>query len=90
MTQIDGRDHARCVATENACGVDVYTVSTEVGGTYMKSRHYNGCFNSDELISNLQQQFSANGDDLKFRQVILDYFWTIFIFECHAQCQSAL
>mmetsp|Transcript_3633 Transcript_3633/g.8766 ORF Transcript_3633/g.8766 Transcript_3633/m.8766 type:complete len:1555 (-) Transcript_3633:156-4820(-) len=76
LTEMDARDHARCVETELAYDdkdVQVYTVSREVGGVYRKDRHIYANFNNSRTLCNqLQKSFGWN---TKFQQVILDYYW---------------
>ena len=72
MTEMDGRDLARCVATEIASGVDAYTVSKEIGAVYRDDRHLHANFNARNFVLSLKRAF---GDDIQFSQVILDYYW---------------
>jgi hypothetical protein len=71
ITAMDGRDLARCRATEHHCDAEVYTVSQESGGRYRPGRHMNGNFNRRNFIRRLQEHFLF----MEFDQVILDYFW---------------
>jgi hypothetical protein len=73
LTQMDGRDLARCVATEEHCHVDVYTVSQEKGAIYRDDRHFDGNFNRQTFCRTLKKHFDLI--DEGFDQVILDYFW---------------
>lgn len=76
LTAIDGRDLARCRATEVHCCVDVYTVSQEKAAVYEPSRHLEANFNRPAFVSALQKKFGgANPAKFQFDQVILDYFW---------------
>ena len=72
MTEMDARDYARCVATEQATGSDVYTVSMEMGGRYRDDRHMHGNFNSRNFVKSLRKKF---GNDIAFSQIVLDYYW---------------
>jgi hypothetical protein len=72
MTEMDGRDLARCVATEEAGNVDVYAVSKEIGCVYKDDRHIHANFNSRNFVASLRKSF---GEDVQFTQVILDYYW---------------
>lgn len=72
MTEMDGRDLARIVATEQACGIDAYTVSKEIGCVYRSDRHLHANFNARNFVQKLKESF---GDDVQFSQVILDYYW---------------
>ena len=72
FTEMDARDLARCVATEQAGEMDVYTVSKEIGAQYRSDRHLNANFNARKFCKILQQSF---GDNIQFSQVILDYYW---------------
>ena len=105
LTEMDGRDLARVVATEIAAKVDVYTVSQETAAIYEDRRHLYANFNRHTLIRNLHASFARDesgnyksvsdeadkkGKDynkyqnhqfddsqysVRFKQVILDYFW---------------
>ena len=83
---MDGRDLARCVATEQA-GVEkdsngnipdghfshnVYTVSKEVGGVYRQERHVYANFNNSRGV---RKAMSKAFGEVQFQQVILDYYW---------------
>jgi hypothetical protein len=72
LTEMDGRDLARIVATEKANGVDAYTVSKEIGAVYRDDRHLHANFNARNFVSKLKDAF---GDDIQFSQIILDYYW---------------
>lgn len=71
LSEMDGRDLARVVATEYAANADLYTVSQEEGASYRTDRHMNGNFNRTNFVRRLQEHFLC----LEFDQVILDYFW---------------
>jgi hypothetical protein len=76
LTEMDARDHARCVETERAYDgedLNVYTVSREVGGIYRKDRHIYANFNNSRTLC--QQLGRSFGWNTKFQQVILDYYW---------------
>lgn len=72
LTQMDGRDLARCRGTETACGVSVYTVSQERGALYRPDRHLHSNFNRHDFVKKLQTHF---GRECFFDQIVLDYFW---------------
>jgi hypothetical protein len=72
FTEMDARDLARCVATEQAGDMDVYTVSKEIGAEYRSDRHIHANFNARQFCKKLQQSF---GENIQFSQVILDYYW---------------
>ena len=72
LSQIDGRDFARCRATEILHNVDVYTVSMEDGHAMQEERHVYANFNRQGFISNVLRK--AFGNPI-FYQVIIDYFW---------------
>jgi hypothetical protein len=72
LTEMDARDLARCVATENECEVDVYTCSKEIGAVYRNDRHAYGDFNGRNFCKSLRDAF---GEDVQFSQIILDYYW---------------
>jgi len=73
LTEMDGRDLARCVATEEAGGGhEVYTVSKEMGGIYRDDRHVYASFNNSRGMR--KAMHNAFGH-VRFQQVILDYYW---------------
>ena len=72
LNQIDGRDLARLVALEADNDILAYTVSN-AEGTYYEQRHLNANFNSRTLVDQMHKRW---GKTVKFRQVILDYFWS--------------
>lgn len=72
LTEMDARDLARCVATEQVCEVDCYSASREIGAIYRDDRHVYGDFNNRNFCKSLKKAF---GDDIQFSQVILDYYW---------------
>jgi hypothetical protein len=73
LTEMDARDLARCVATENiGGGLKAYTVSKEVGGVYRSDRHVYANFNNSRGLYNALTQ---NFGPIQFQQVILDYYW---------------
>mmetsp|Transcript_27339 Transcript_27339/g.66360 ORF Transcript_27339/g.66360 Transcript_27339/m.66360 type:complete len:1027 (+) Transcript_27339:268-3348(+) len=72
LTEMDARDLARCVATEQACDVDCYSSSREIGAVYRDDRHVYGDFNNRNFCKTLKKAF---GEDIQFSQVILDYYW---------------
>jgi hypothetical protein len=71
LTQMDGRDLARCRAMELLHKMDAYTVSQESGAQYNPSKHLQANFNRANFCLTLKQKFQGP----RFRQVILDYFW---------------
>jgi hypothetical protein len=71
LTQMDGRDLARCLATEEQCNVDVYCVSQEKGAIYRPDRHLDANFNRASFVKALQKHFQG----CQFDQIVLDYYW---------------
>lgn len=71
LSQMDGRDLARCLATENFCNADVFTVSQEKGAIYRKDRHFDGNFNRPRFVDSVRRHFG----NCQFDSIILDYFW---------------
>jgi hypothetical protein len=71
LTEMDGRDLSRCLATEKHCNADVYTVSQEKGALYDQNKHLEANFNRHSFCRELKKHFL----DTQFDQVILDYFW---------------
>jgi hypothetical protein len=71
LTEMDGRDLSRCLATEKHCNTDVYTVSQEKGAIYDQNKHLEANFNRRSFCRELKKHFL----DAQFDQVILDYFW---------------
>ena len=72
LNQIDGRDLARVVALEADNDILAYTVS-KAEGSYYEQRHLNANFNGRALVDQMHKRW---GKTVKFRQVILDYFWS--------------
>jgi len=72
LTEMDGRDLARCVAMERKHRVEAYTVSQELGAVYDASRHLHANFNRSSFSKSIKKAF---GEDCQFQQIILDYFW---------------
>jgi hypothetical protein len=72
LTEMDGRDLARCLAMEQKLKVAAYTVSQELGSVYLKSNHLHGNFNRASFVKALRNAF---GESVRFRQILLDYFW---------------
>jgi hypothetical protein len=72
LTEMDGRDLARCLAMEQCHKVDAYTVSQEQGAVYDDTKHVHANFNRASFCKLLRKTF---GDGIQFRQIILDYFW---------------
>jgi len=71
LTQMDGRDLARCLALEAQNDTLAYTVSLETGALY-SPRHLRANFNRKNCVREMKK---AWGPGVKFRQLILDYFW---------------
>ena len=69
---MDGRDLARCIATEETQGVEAFTVSTENAAIYSHNKHYQGSFNNRKFVEYMMEQF---GENIKFHQITLDYFY---------------
>jgi hypothetical protein len=72
LTEMDGRDLARCIAMEKKHRVGAYTASQERGSVYDTSKHLFANFNRSSFVKSLKTAF---GEDVRFRQIILDYFW---------------
>jgi len=72
LNEIDGRDLARVVALEANNDILAYTVSKEEGAYYDR-RHLHADFNSRTLVNQIHMRW---GKTVRFRQVILDYFWS--------------
>lgn len=72
LTEMDGRDLARCVAMEKKHRVEAYTVSQERGAAYDKFKHLSANFNRPSFSRSIKNAF---GEDCQFQQIILDYFW---------------
>ena len=72
LNQIDGRDLARVVALEADNDILAYTVS-KAEGSYYEQRHLNANFNTRTLVDQMHKRW---GTTVKFKQVILDYFWS--------------
>ncbi|KAL3808697.1 hypothetical protein ACHAXA_010077 [Cyclostephanos tholiformis] len=72
LSQIDGRDLARLVALEADNDILAYTVSKAEGSHY-GMRHLNANFNGRNFVEQMRTRW---GGSVKFRQVILDYFWS--------------
>lgn len=83
LNQMDGRDLARCVATEQTCHVDVYTVSQEHGAAYRADRHVEANFNRSVSVIKALEKLGVI-----FDQVILDYFWIPAGWNQHHWAQS--
>ena len=71
LTEMDGRDLARCLALEASNETFAYTVSMEHGSVYVP-RHLTANFNRHSFCREIQKAWSKK---IKFRQIILDYFW---------------
>lgn len=71
LTEMDGRDLSRCLATEKHCHADVYTVSQEKGALYEPTKHLEANFNRHSFCRELKKHFQ----ETQFDQVTLDYFW---------------
>ena len=72
LTEMDGRDLARCIAMEKKHCIEAFTASQENGSVYVEGKHFSGNFNRSGFVDSIKRQF---GEDTKFRQIILDYFW---------------
>eukprot|EP00562_Extubocellulus_spinifer_P027837 CAMPEP_0178643044 /NCGR_PEP_ID=MMETSP0698-20121128/17506_1 /TAXON_ID=265572 /ORGANISM="Extubocellulus spinifer, Strain CCMP396" /LENGTH=1014 /DNA_ID=CAMNT_0020283857 /DNA_START=22 /DNA_END=3066 /DNA_ORIENTATION=- len=70
LTEMDGRDLVRCLALEAANDTHAYCVSLENGARY-GPRHLHANFNRVKFIGQLKKLWG----NVKFRQIILDYFW---------------
>ena len=68
---MDGRDLARCLALEASNETFAYTVSLEHGATY-STRHLTANFNRPNFCREIKKRW---GKKIRFRQIILDYFW---------------
>lgn len=71
LTEMDGRDLARCLAIEASNETHAYTVSMEHGAIY-GPRHLTANFNRHSFCREMRKSWSPK---IKFRQIILDYFW---------------
>ena len=71
LTEMDGRDLLRCWATEQVCGVDVFSVSQEQGAAYRLDRHLDADFNNRNFMKRLKKHVGGH----QFDQIVLDYFW---------------
>ncbi len=69
---MDGRDLARILAVESSNDTHCYTASLEQGAAYT-ARHTTANFNRPSFCADIKK---VHGKDIKFRQIILDYFWT--------------
>ena len=72
LTEMDGRDLARCIAMEKKHNLEAYTVSQEKASVYHSKRHLHANFSRHGFFKELQKKF---GKETRFRQIILDYFW---------------
>jgi hypothetical protein len=75
LEEIDGRDLARCIATENAGSASshqAYTVSMQSASIYLKDRHVDANFNNSRKLRRAMK--NAFGE-VQFQQIILDYYW---------------
>ena len=75
ISEMDGRDLARCIATEDLLGVEMYAVSQEEGAKYNEGRHLNANFNAGKFVRRMEKWFSVSGSPVRFDQVVLDYYW---------------
>ena len=71
LTEMDGRDLVRCLATERSCGVAVFCVSQEHGAVYEAERHLESDFNCRDFVKQLKEHVHGG----RFDQIVLDYFW---------------
>jgi hypothetical protein len=67
LTEMDGRDLARCRAMEERHNVESYTVSQETGAKYDPLYHLNANFNRGNFCQALERSF----DKPVFHQIIL-------------------
>ncbi len=72
LTEMDGRDLARCFSLESSNQTNAYCASLENGAAYSPSRHLCANFNRKAFTKECK---SAFGNSITFRQIILDYFW---------------
>ena len=68
LTQMDGRDLARCLSLEAGNDTIAYCVSMEKGSQYGK-RHLHANFNNAKCCENMRKVW---GPKVRFRQIILD------------------
>ncbi|EED92450.1 predicted protein [Thalassiosira pseudonana CCMP1335] len=73
VSEIDGRDLARVKALEANNDLLAYTVSKEEGAIYDEKKHLHGDFNRRTLVMQMKIRWGIN---IKFKQVILDYYWS--------------
>ena len=73
IDQNDGRDFARLRAMELSLDAEAYAVSLGAGAPsrYCPKRHLSADFNTHDFLKGMEQNFGP----VKFRQVILDYFY---------------
>jgi hypothetical protein len=72
LTEMDGRDLARCLSLESSNQTNAYCASLENGAAYSPSRHLCANFNRKAFTKECKAAF---GNSITFRQIILDYFW---------------
>jgi len=71
LTEMDGRDLARCLALEESNKYLAYTVSLCSSAKYSR-RHLSLNFNRANFSREMKNVW---GPRLRFKQIILDYFW---------------
>jgi len=72
LTEMDGRDLARCLSLESKNEYLAYTVSMQNGIEYTP-RHLSTNFNrSSSMVKLMRNKW---GRKIRFKQIILDYFW---------------
>jgi len=71
LTEMDGRDLARCLALEESNKYLAYTVSLCSSATYSR-RHLSLNFNRANFSREMKNVW---GPRLRFKQITLDYFW---------------
>jgi hypothetical protein len=60
LPQMDGRDLTRCLASEQACHLDIYTVSQEEAAVYETTRHLDANFNRHNFLPQLHVAFARD------------------------------
>lgn len=68
LTEMDARDLARCVATEAASHVDVYTVSQEKAALYDSKRHLFANFNRHSFVHQMHVAFAVDENGNRQRE----------------------
>jgi len=88
LTEMDGRDLARCLSLEKSDEWESYCVSLESGSQYSRMKHLSANFNKHNFVKQLNEMWGTNSalsfsqcsegggrKVRKFSQVILDYYW---------------